>query len=494
MGKAYIFITADIHFVGGAEAYTAGKARYLEKIGWTVYVFFPGSMAGECGINSLNKYLCGGIEELGRLPYELCEHDRERVVQEMADRIQSSDVDEITVESHFSVVSFWGELLAEKMGGRHYAFPLEEYYRVIGDPCEANLDFFFFKLERNELIASDTKIRKLFNGYKNITKAKIQYSSLAVEQDMVEDVDNIKLDMIETADYNICSIGRLEKPYMKWAIEGVKEFALAYPQKIINFIVIGDETACNGKIKEEIDIVFRDIRNVRILYLGVLVPIPRKLFSIVDVVIAAAQTAIFSSHESAYTITAHVTSQFTPGVLGYDTQNAWWGDVTGEKTYCEALMDVLVREAYRGKKFSMPKREPAEYHYQKHFDYFRLASQDKAYYTKTLKTDRRKTWTAIFPFWKIKKGERILLYGAGKVGHDYIRQIRLTDYCIIKGIVDTNADRYDASVVFPEEGLAIPDYDAIVIAIASETDANEVKSYIERNHAGKRLVHDIVIS
>ena len=40
--KRYIFLTANIHPIGGMQNYVAGKAAYLEKNGWKVTVFFWG--------------------------------------------------------------------------------------------------------------------------------------------------------------------------------------------------------------------------------------------------------------------------------------------------------------------------------------------------------------------------------------------------------------------------------------------------------------------
>ena len=37
--KIYIFFTYPIEKIGGTQMYTAGKAKYLEKLGWKVFVF-----------------------------------------------------------------------------------------------------------------------------------------------------------------------------------------------------------------------------------------------------------------------------------------------------------------------------------------------------------------------------------------------------------------------------------------------------------------------
>ena len=51
--KRYIFLTANIHPIGGMQNYVAGKAAYLEKNGWKVTVFFWGDNKGTCAMTSI---------------------------------------------------------------------------------------------------------------------------------------------------------------------------------------------------------------------------------------------------------------------------------------------------------------------------------------------------------------------------------------------------------------------------------------------------------
>jgi glycerol-3-phosphate cytidylyltransferase len=75
----------------------------------------------------------------------------------------------------------------------------------------------------------------------------------------------------------------------------------------------------------------------------------------------------------------------------------------------------------------------------------------------------------LFPFDKVKKGERIIIYGAGDVGAQYARQLSALDFCEIAAFADTYAKKGDMTegirCLTPgelDEGLA--SYDRIVIA------------------------------
>ena len=87
----------------------------------------------------------------------------------------------------------------------------------------------------------------------------------------------------------------------------------------------------------------------------------------------------------------------------------------------------------------------------------------------------------LFPFGKVKPGSNIVLYAAGKVGREYYRQIKKTDYCNIAAWVDKKY-YLDENIML---GIEEPDvmlskqYDYIVIAIESRKVANLVIAELE---------------
>jgi hypothetical protein len=47
----------------------------------------------------------------------------------------------------------------------------------------------------------------------------------------------------------------------------------------------------------------------------------------------------------------------------------------------------------------------------------------------------------LFPFDKVKKGNRVIFYGAGLVCKDYLQQVLALNWCNILFIVDKNYDK-----------------------------------------------------
>jgi len=86
----------------------------------------------------------------------------------------------------------------------------------------------------------------------------------------------------------------------------------------------------------------------------------------------------------------------------------------------------------------------------------------------------------IFPFGKVKKGSKIALYGAGKVGQTYYRQLRATMYGGIALWVDNMWQNClnKPYHIYPLDALTKYEYDYLVIAIKDFNAANIIREDI----------------
>jgi len=75
-----------------------------------------------------------------------------------------------------------------------------------------------------------------------------------------------------------------------------------------------------------------------------------------------------------------------------------------------------------------------------------------------------------FPYKTVKKDSRIILYGAGQIGREYVKQLNETRYCNVVLWIDKNACACDDCIVSPEHLAKIKptDYDAVVLATTNE--------------------------
>lgn len=70
--KIFVIFTYEIYIIGGTQAYTAGKAKYLKENGWGIQIFFYGSNQSVAQIPSLTEYIesGGNCYFLAKPPYK----------------------------------------------------------------------------------------------------------------------------------------------------------------------------------------------------------------------------------------------------------------------------------------------------------------------------------------------------------------------------------------------------------------------------------------
>lgn len=82
----------------------------------------------------------------------------------------------------------------------------------------------------------------------------------------------------------------------------------------------------------------------------------------------------------------------------------------------------------------------------------------------------------LFPFEKVPFNSRILIYGAGDVGQEYLKQTKVTGYCEVLGLIDRNYDKYppmSVPIYAPEEIIHI-EYDYIILAMKTRIYIKEI--------------------
>lgn len=88
----------------------------------------------------------------------------------------------------------------------------------------------------------------------------------------------------------------------------------------------------------------------------------------------------------------------------------------------------------------------------------------------------------LFPFEKVEKGSRILIYGAGDVGQHYFKQAEISGYCKVVGFIDRAYDKYSSMAipVYPPESIKKFQFDYIVIAMKTGTAVKSISEILKR--------------
>lgn len=91
-----------------------------------------------------------------------------------------------------------------------------------------------------------------------------------------------------------------------------------------------------------------------------------------------------------------------------------------------------------------------------------------------------KKYTYLFPFERVPPNSNVLIYGAGLVGQEYLKQIQMTHYCKVVGFIDRAWHIYRSLIVpvYAVEQLKLLSYDYIVLAFQRMLMAEAVRTYL----------------
>jgi hypothetical protein len=364
--------------IGGGQCYLAAKAEYLERNGWDVFVFSEGNsnVSTGCPIHYLDKFLPYKVLELNYQVYELSSFVVDRGIKKMLKMLGGGPKDEdIIIESHTDKSALWGEIIAQKLNARHFFITLYEHFRWPRHNFESKIDFYMFKMDRGELLCNATAANRLFEGYREYQEEDVE--PVLIDEAPVQDVDSPIVDTIPKYDYNICYIGRTQKMYVPHIIRGVGEFAARHKDKKVQFVIVG-EAECQRLL---INKVKKDATNLKVNEIGCLHPLPKSLYSKIDVVIAGSGSARCSVEEGALTIVADIESDKALGLLGFDTNNSiYLAEDSYVSTYADALERALVEKVYKNMKFKYPHKVGVEECTQQNFYLMSKAAKEKRYY------------------------------------------------------------------------------------------------------------------
>lgn len=373
MSKLYVFLTHNISHTGGVQPYVAGKAKYLANAGWTIKILHASFLGTKSIYKDLLQFTDGAFPELCYPPYCYSRAYITSALERMEKYLGDSNAyEQIIFESHFDCAALWGELLAHQIKAKHITVAMAETFRGRNEHYIDNLDFYDFKFQRGEVGCSYFALEKLFAGYRTVTQKDA--TPFRIDEDPIADVENDRVKAIEKYDYNICHIGRIIKEYVPSAMNGVRRFADAHPDKRIQLIFVG---SIDGR-REEIAQIFSGATNVRLLELGDLVPIPRMLFEKVDVVVACSGSARHSAVENVPVVAVAINGQ-SNGLLGYETKESLY---PAEKQWPveEVLERALIGHRWQSMPFDFPKLGVAKC-CEQNSEFIRNSSQTKEYYS-----------------------------------------------------------------------------------------------------------------
>lgn len=321
--------------IGGAQIYTKGMCKVLASNGWQPIVFYSGDKY--IVIEELQQYATKYYKELSFLPSYYSKKHREKILKEMISFLDIKENDEILIETNDVRYAYWGELLAERLKCKHFAFLLEAYF----GRHENNFDFFKFKLDRDELAGTRiTSLPDLFKGKNVITEENNVYFKAAIIGSLEEISSDLDIDYSKY-DIRIGHVGRDSKPYVATFYNQFDLFAKRYQDKKILLLMIGGESdSIQGKKLKELE---KRNENITVVSSGQMFPIPAVVVRNMDVCIGSSGCLRVINRCGVKAIAYLDDGEAPCGVLGYDIKN-----IPVERVYQKSLNELLSAVLFEG--------------------------------------------------------------------------------------------------------------------------------------------------
>lgn len=373
--KTYIILNHGLCNIGGGQLYVNSKKKYMEEIGWRVLVF--SYMRGEIVVDDLKQYKKLIFPELNFYPSYFFKFKRNKILQKMVGQIPTSD--EIIIESNSTSLSCWGELLAARLNAKHIIYNLNESPQMKPEL----FPFFKFKLDRNEIAGITSKsVSNFFKGYLDVPESDDLQLKAYYSNKQVDDIPYVFPDGYDSegkVTVGIC--GRLVKPFVMAAANGIKEFALNNPSMKLNVFFIGGDdpgTFTSRELKK----VFSKVENVCCYITGFLYPIPLLLLKSLDFGISSSGAVRTLSREGVLTIAVDGNDNKPIGIFGITTNNSlyrteepifdfqyWFNQIIIDKIYSDNVSINI--EPYSDNSYLKLKS---------HMEFVRKTSKDRMYF------------------------------------------------------------------------------------------------------------------
>lgn len=374
----YIFLTPEIGSMGGSQMYVFNKSTYLKSKGWQVKICYCAE--SKLMIKKYNEFDCFFIPEMAwGIQYYLPSKVK-KVVKEVSNALSNYE-NEIVIESCLFHLAFWGELLAAELNAKHIIDFLEEDIPSYS-PLVAK--FMEYKLRRWECLnASEKSQRRLFKSYYKQEFKEYEfmtdfYCSNVYNNDENENDGEL---VLEKSDYNILSIGRLDKPYIPEMIRQVLLFAKEYNKCYINLICIGGSP--DGKKEEYIKEECEKVNNVKPYLLGNMFPINPKIVKKADVSIATSNSVLVSYNLNVPTIVVDANDSYAIGLYGNDTKQTVFRCGERQIPIIEYLQKVLINHDYTLPEAVIDTKSPEqllEEHLKNQVEFIKRSTRDGNYY------------------------------------------------------------------------------------------------------------------
>ena len=407
--KKYVIVNYGINGVGGGQIYTKNKAMYMEEKGFEVFVLFCHNDM-DIPIKYLKKFKDGHFPEIEFNIACFSKKRIKKIITEILEYINYNEGDEVFIESNAVEVSMWGEELAKRVNGKHIVFSVSEKNKI----DSSNLEYVEFKYQRGELSAiNKNTFVELYNRSNVVPNCGVKKLT-AFLGDPVEEYDAPEIDNLKLKDKNICVFGRMSKPYVIFSCKKLSEYVVRYPETDFSITMLGMK---NDNVISQIKGLFADCTNVQTNFVDSLTPVPKKVFSIFDLIIGSSGCASFPYRQGALTLCMDIHNNRALGLMGYDIGKSICENPDA-KEFEEYIDEALFTKTYVDRVYTEPDFPSMEECFAEHEEFINESAKTKEYFdfSKCTVSKKEKIKTVLCLIFGVKRVNAILgfLYGIFK--------------------------------------------------------------------------------
>lgn len=374
MMKKYVFLAPNIANMGGAQMYIRNKVLYLKDKGWETDVITEWD--GVPAIEELKQFKIK-VPEIAFDIYCYSRRRRKKVVSHLSQLIKNKDYEEIVIESTCIQECTWAEEVAKEIGAKNFCFLLQEDNYVTNSGMQ---QFFSFKHKRRELVGiADTSLSDMFASFQPLAKED-SYRLPAYCNNVEADVEHSLIKIVENSNEDIVvgTLSRLDKPFVMPAIKEFCVYANKHKEKKFLYLLMGGAPEGSSIPNDIQAYVSSYAKNVELVMVGYLYPVPTRLLELCDVLFTSAGSCWACMRSGVPTISIDG-NDFSPiGILGRTTQNTLFrGDSEPRLDFSTLMDEILVKRKYIKEE---PNYKSGLPDFQSHMDFLASSSQDKVYF------------------------------------------------------------------------------------------------------------------
>jgi len=371
----YYIINANIIWsIGGSMIYQLNKLRYYKKKGYKVCLIHNDKKWGKTQIQEMKQYAPNYFEELSFPPYWFSNKHIDNIIEKITETIKFEKGSDIIIESDGITQSLWGEIIAERLNGKHIVFMLGEKVKIHE---QVLFDFFDFKLERKEIFGiNQDNTQYMFREWRNIPLDKAPFLN-AYCTNCLDDISYLAVHPIGNADFTIGTLGRFVKPYFNKNFYRILDFIKKNPHNTFNLILIGGfNDAASRKRFEQ---ACKEIPNLRCYITERLYPVPIELVRLPDVFISQAGSVVVSRQLGIPTIRCNIMDAL-PCTIEQQTENGIIQEEVNTKDVCVLLHQILFEKRYRKTFIPFDATKANDIDFSEHETIIAQSSMEKEYY------------------------------------------------------------------------------------------------------------------